>query len=704
MKRPTTKTSPSSTRGMKKTANGPAKSASSTTFSASVPTAPAKPSASITWKKKPECKADATLQEVLNRLESAKTRCVDVETSGLDFKRNHIVGYVVTFSPKPQDSYYVPFRHRDGGNVGERKGPQTATGWDGKLSPGEDLLIKKLDQDGTLLFGHNIAFDLRFMHKTGFTLKPRIEDTIINEPILDEYVGHYSLEACAARYKVQHKKSAEIVNYLRSKFPEIKSNDKGAMGHYWRLRGDDATAVDYARTDGTSTWQLRDKQMPLILAEQSWTNPITKIEDPPHSLQKVHDIESRLIPVLVRMMVTGVKVDEERMEAVIEHIDGELERLNNEFPSGFNTRSPNDVRAWMEKHNQTNWPYTKPSKRFPKGQPSFNSAWLETSEPGRKIIKVRKFSNIKNTFIFPLRDRHMFNGRVHTTFNQLRGDEFGTVTGRLSSSDPNMQQVPKHDEELGRLFRSIFVPDFGVWGDRDYSQIEPRLMAYYTRSKVFLDDYRNNPKADAHTAVAKAANKNWNSLDKAAQKHYRNNFGKRINQTVITGGGKGVLVDKYKVDPREVDRMLADYHRTLPELKPFQNRAAKKYRARGYMLSLLDRVARLDDPNRDYTALNRLLQVGNADILKVKMVEIDDYLESQKVGGKRPALDMLLNCHDALSFQFDESARKHYDHIKVVMEDFSSSDAVIKLDLPMTVDDGEGPNWSIATYGEEEHA
>ncbi len=631
------------------------------------------------------------MQEVINRLKSAKTVVYDSETSGLDWKRQHIVGHVVTFSPNPADSFYLPVRHGGGGNIGGHKGPQTATGWDGKLHPIEKDLIAALDRPGLLVVGHSLAFDLKFLHRVGFAMRPSFEDTIINEPMLDEFVGRYSLESCAHRHKVQHKKSAEIAAHLRSKFPEIKPDDKGAMGHYWRLAGDDPVGVDYARGDGTSTWQLRDKQMVMIRDQE---------------LTLAHSVESRLIPVLARMMIRGVKVDPARLDWMIGHINKTLKKLNAAFPKDFNPLSPKDVQAWLEQHGCTDWPYTAPSRTFPNGKPSFAKDWLEEQDAGKPIIRLRKLGNLLASFALPLQERHMFKGRVHTSFNQLRSDDFGTVTARLSSSDPNMQQVPKHDEELGRLFRSAFVPDYGLWGDVDYSQIEPRLMAYYTRAKVFLDDFRNNPKADSHTAVSKAAlatqGRDWDKLDKAEQKYHRNNFGKRINQTVITGGGRGVLISKYKVPGSEVDKMLADYHRTLPELKPFQKRAAARYRQRGYVLSLLGRRARLDDPDRDYTALNRLLQVGNADLIKLKMVEVDEYLEAERVGGKRPNVDMLLNCHDALSFQFDEAARPVYDRCRDIMQDFSSEAAVIKLDLPIVTDAGEGATWAIATYGEEE--
>lgn len=636
-------------------------------------------------------RADDALQTVLNRLRVHKDRCVDVETSGLDWRHNHIVGYVVTFSPKPQDSYYVPFRHLGNANVGGRDGPRTATGWDGKLAPGEAELIAALDQRGTTAFGHNMAFDLRFMSRTGFTLKPRIEDTMINEPLIDELVGRYSLESCCHRHKVQAKKSGEIYAYIAKMFPEVKP-DKNAMGHYWRLAGDDKVGVEYARGDGTSTWQLRDAQS-VVISDQG--------------LERVWDTESRLIPVLARMMIRGVRVDETRLDWLLDpKAKGspawQVIELLNDFPPEFNERSPTDVRAWMEKHGHTDWPMTMPSRTFPDGQPSFTEAWLEQSDAGKKVINLRKLSNLGNSFIKPLKERHLWNGRVHTTFNQLRSDEYGTVTGRLSSSEPNMQQVPKHNEDLGRLFRSAFVPDYGLWGERDYSQIEPRLLAYYTREPVLLNGYRTDPKMDAHMAVSKAINAAKiasGEMDEKALKKYRGDIGKRINQTLVTGGGKGVLVSKYKIPESEVTQHWNNYFNTMRTIRPFQRMAAARMRANGFVFSLLGRRGRLDQPDFDYRATNRLLQMGNADILKDKMVAIDDYLESESKGGKRPLVEMLLNCHDALSSQFDEGARAVYDRCKQIMEDFTSDAATIKLDLPIVVDQGEGGTWEEATWG-----
>jgi len=656
------------------------KSKSATDVPENKPTAQAKSSGSSTKKKGGDPASDR-LQEVLNRLKVSNNIAVDTEGSGLDWRRNHIVGYVLTFGPKPQDSYYVPFRHLGNANVGGHNGPTHAEGWDGKLAPGEKELVEAFDKQGATLTFHHANFDLKFLSRVGYRFRPRAEDTMINACLINEWQGRFSLEFCANVAGVQAKKSAEMVEYLCQKFPEAAAARKSAMGHYWRLPGDDPMAVDYAVGDGTTTWQLREWQMEQLRLQE---------------LERVWDVESRLINVLARMSVKGIKVDEGEFSRLRAYIKSEIERLLNSFPSDFNARSPDDVRHWMEKHGCTNWPMTPASKRFPQGQPSMQESWLETHDAGRAVVSLRKFMTLRDTFVQPLMTTHLWNGRVHTNFNQLRNDEFGTITGRLSSDSPNLQAVPKHNEEIGRLFRSIFVPDEGkIWASTDYSQMEPRLLAYYSRCKVLFNGYTSSPPIDAHTAVAVAANREWHNLNENEQKHYRNAYAKRINQTIITGGGKGVLVSKYKVDPAEVDRVWADYFRAMPEIKDIQKRMSKRMRQRGYLITLLGRRCRLLDPNKDYVALNRALQGGNADCMKLKLVEMSEYLDEAD-----SAVDMLNTVHDAVDFQFPEEDRPIYRRCIDIMQSFGPDD-VITLDIPIVVDEGEGPNWAIATYGPE---
>lgn len=617
------------------------------------------------------------LEIVMNRLDDPKSKQIvyDSETSGLDWRHNHVVGHVLTFGPRPTDSYYLPFRHLGGGNILPDV-PQEATGWDGVGDGIETQLLGKLDRPGRTVVGHNLAFDLKFLWRLKGTpgFKARFEDTQINAPLINEWQPKFSLEYCTIAADVQVKLAQPMYDHIAAQFPEAKG--KGAMGHYWRLAGDDKMAVEYAEGDGTSTWQLRDWQMERIRAEE---------------LDLVWDVESRLIPVLARMSCRGVRVDEDKLHELREQNDDTIARLKEEIGNpDFNTLQHEHIIKFLTDRGQTDWPFTK--HRNPR--PSFTEDWLQTHEPGRQIIAIRKLENLNNSFVVPLIERHLWNGRVHTDFNQLRGDEYGTVTGRLSSSGPNMQQVHKRNVELGRLFRQVFIPDEGmIWGSNDYKQCEPVLLAFYSRAKVLVNGFLANPPVDPHSAVTKATNPDWESLTDKEFKD-RREIGKRVSQTLITGGGVNVLEQKYKV--QNARQVLTDYFRAMPEVKNLQNHATKTMSERGYIVSLLGRRARLNDPDKAFHGMNRILQCGNADIIKLKMVEIDEYLES--VG--RPPVDILLNVHDALEDQFAEEAREYHEECLRIMQDFGPGQ-VIELDIPLKVDSGEGPNWAIATYGEE---
>lgn len=624
--------------------------------------------------KKP--KIDDTVVEVMNRLVSAPLIVYDAETTGLSWLHNAVVGHVLTFGPRPDDSYYLPVRHGGGGNVGGAPGLASPTAWDGSLHPLEPELMRLMNRRDLTIVGHNLAFDTRFVYRLGHELEGKYQDTMLNAPLLDEFSPKFSLEYLAEQAGVEAKKSAEIQAHICARFPDVPPGSKGAMGHFWRFAGDDPVAVAYAAGDGTSTWQLRAKQIRMIETQE---------------LQKVWGVENRLIPVLARMMVRGVRVDEERLHATIATVGERLDALLSGFPEGFGAWDKESIRKWMEVSGRMDWP-TTPKKK----EPSFTQAWLEQSEPGRKVVALRKLTHLRDTFLLPLRDRHLHHGRVYTTFNQLRGDEYGTVTGRLSSSDPNMQQIHKRDEEFGRIMRACFIPDDGMlWGSADWRQMEPVLLAYYSRCKVLLDGYRATPQVDAHTAVTRAITPGWEKLTSSQFKFARDR-GKRVNQTLITGGGKGVLHTKYGIPVDEVEVLWRDYFRAMPEIREIQKKAAHRMRTRGYVLSLLGRRARLRRHDLDYQALNRLLQCGNADAMKYKLVQIDDMLRDRG----RPGVHMLLNVHDAIEFQFDPAERAIYDEALRIMCDFSEGQ-LIALDVPLGVDANEGPDWSVATYGDE---
>ena len=600
-----------------------------------------------------------TLTEIFNRLKYASHVVYDVETSGLEWTRCAPVGHVLTFGPAPSDTFYVPVRHAAGGNIPGAAPLTDKYGWDGKPSRFEEALLVLMNRPGLTVTGHHLNFDLKFLWRLGVReFDARFEDTMVNAALIDELQPKFSLSYCAENAGVQGKKGDMIIAHIRQKFPEATSDE---MGHFWRLAGDDPAAVEYAEGDGATTWQLRTWQMRQIHAQE---------------LERVHDIESRLIPVLIRMSCEGIEIDEERLHELDVGVQAKLEAYKARFPDEFNVKSPLDVEKWCRDHGATDWPLTPK-----KGRPSFPEKWLVTHECGRQIVEVRKFQTLMSTFIAPMRDTHKVNGRVHADFHQLRNDEYGTVTGRLSCSGPNLQQVPKHNEELGRLFRAVFVPGEGmIWGSADYSQCEPRLLAIYSRCKVLLDDYRHNPKADSHTAVAEAS---------GLPRHNA----KQMNMSLINGAGINLMVNKFGLERSFAEQVWNKYFAACPEIGEFRKTASHIMRQNGYVNTLLGRRCRLKSPDKDYVAVNRILQGGNADIIKWKLVQLDTFLRSEG----RP-VHIMGNIHDSIDYRFTEEARPVYEQCLRWMEDFSFGP--FRLDVPMRVDAGEGPNWAIATYGE----
>tara|TARA_R110000851_G_scaffold235523_2_gene388070 strand:- start:1352 stop:3127 length:1776 start_codon:yes stop_codon:yes gene_type:complete len=589
---------------------------------------------------------------VLDKVRNTDVVVLDVETSGLDWKTNYIVGYVITTGPAPEDTYYIPVRHRTA-NLYDWEPPIEGVAGFLKKHPFEDHLEEALV--GKHVIGHNLAFDLKFMHRHDIDVSTcRFEDTMINAALINELRRSYSLENCCIDAGVQPKRGGPMYEYLAEKFGGPVASKQ--MGNLWKLDGDDKMGIEYAMGDGISTWQL-------------WADQQKDLDD--QNLRVVWDVECRCIMALFRMMVRGVKVDEDRLEEVTQIIQLKLEASMAELPEGINLRSGPQMKKLFDDAGITDYPTTE------KGNPSFAEHWLLTTELGRHVVASRKYGNLLNSFIAPMQT-HMFNGRVYTEFNQSRSDEYGTITGRLSSSRPNMQQVPKRNVELGKLFRAIFIPDEDmVWASVDYSQCEPRLLAHYSKCKVLVDGYLADPPVDAHSSVAKAAN-----IDRTS--------GKRVNQGLLTGMGKAALVMELGPDV-DGDKIYDDYFKAMPEIKTLQRQAATRMKQAGYVRSLLGRRARYDTrsgKDTSYKAVNRLLQCGNADIIKKAMVEIDELFMDN--GDK---VQMLLSVHDAIDFQFLEEDRWLFEKALDIMRN------TVTLLVPMEVDVGEGSNWSEASYG-----
>lgn len=582
----------------------------------------------------------------LPNLASCKTIVFDTETTGVDWRRDHAVGFALCWGPSPAEAGYYSIRH-DGGNYDE----ESVLRW----------LRNTLARPDLLVIGHNLKFDLHMVENDGIRVAGPVECTQVNEALIDENLHKYSLEDCAGRYEgVPAKKGTALYEYLAGKFGG-EATRAAQMGNLHRLSGDDPMGHEYALGDVISTWHLRAAQM-LELERQK--------------LVTVWGVEKRLTKILQRMEREGVRVHEERLQWLRFHL-GKVLQKNRGAIGDLNVRSAPQIMEFLLKkgHKKIDFPKTD------LGNPSFPETYLSKIEWGAKIVAVRKIETLFNSFINPLKESHLWHGRVHCNFNQLKQDDYGVVTGRLSCNGPNMQQIPKRDKDLAPLFRMLFLPDEGhAWGAKDYSQQEYRIFAEYTGSEKLLAGYSADPPVDIHQSVA-------NELGVE-----RDPTAKRMNFGLVNGMGYKKLAVSLEIPISQARKYWIDYDASFPEAKQFLKAAEFYAKQRGWVKTKLGRRRRFPRPEFAHKAGNNIIQGTAADITKSKMVEVAEYLESE-----RAATRLMLSVHDELDLSQapgEEAIAKRCDEIMV---SFGEQD-MIQLGVPMAVDAHEAGDWGRASF------
>jgi DNA polymerase I-like protein with 3'-5' exonuclease and polymerase domains len=609
----------------------------------------------------------------LRMVREAKEIAYDVEASGIDWKVNNPIGYVVTTDDA---NVYVPVRHAGGGNLLDGDCPPL-------LSPTDPIRIHAFERDlaaafderrrrGGLTIGHNILFDMHMSANAGIMIGRNVEDTSINAALLDEHAKSYSLENCAKREKVTAKLGQEMYDHLAKLFGV--PNVRDSMSEFWRTDGQDPVVQEYAMGDGATTLELRRAQRIWIDKE----DPDEGLPAHVRSMAYIAHVEHQLIWTVFRVERRGMKVDEKRIAAVEAEIATRLDAATKRLPHNFNTRSGPQVKNLMESAGHTDWPTTA------LGNPSFTEKWLKTIPLGRDVIDVRKLTNLGNTFIGPLKDRHIHKGRVHAQLNQMKGDEYGTISGRFSCSNPNMQQVPKRDKDLGRLFRSIFVPDAGMeFYEADYSQNEPRLFAHYSKEPALIEGYNSQPFRDVHQVVAEQF-----GVD-------RDVTAKRMNMGIFTGMQPKTFAIHMGWDLERATNEFNAWFRMFPAIDDFQKRAKNAYRDRGFIRTILGRQCRLEHARFAYQGTSRIIQGGAADMLKERMLCADQYLESEN----DKYAHILMTIHDSFPFQAVKGAKGEAAAKELIRIWEDVRGAPYNMRVPFVMDVGKGPDWGIATYG-----
>jgi DNA polymerase I-like protein with 3'-5' exonuclease and polymerase domains len=432
---------------------------------------------------------------------------------------------------------------------------------------------------------------------------------------------------------------------------------------------------EYAERDAEMTLELWQEMKKEIYAQD--------IED-------IFKLETELFPCLVDMRFLGVRVDVEAAS----QLKHKLLTEEKECLQKVKTETGVDTQIWAARSiaqvfQKLNLPFDRTEKT---NAPSFTKNFLQNhTHPLVKLIaRAREINKAHTTFIDTIL-KHEHKGRIHAEINQLRSDTGGTVTGRFSYSNPNLQQIPARNKELGPLIRSLFIPEQGCdWGVFDYSQQEPRLVVHYAALQNLygvgdvLDAYQDGD-VDFHQIVAEMA-------------EIPREQAKTINLGLFYGMGKNKLQAELGINKEKAEELFKQYHSRVPFVKQLMDNVMQRAQSRGRIRTLLGRLCRfhLWEPNQfgihkplphdaaleehgpgikrayTYKALNRLIQGSAADMTKKAMIELH-----------KEGITPHIQVHDELDVSVDNNA----DKIKQIMEE------AVDLEVPNKVDYESGPSW-----------
>jgi DNA polymerase I-like protein with 3'-5' exonuclease and polymerase domains len=593
---------------------------------------------------------------------------IDVETCDPELKQHgsgaHRGAFVcgIALATEAGFNMYYPIAHEAGGNL-----------------PAEPVLAwlrAELSRPGPKV-GANLLYDLGFLSAAGIDVAGPFWDIQNAEPLLNGHLFSFSLDSLAKSYLKQSKADTPMDAWLVEKFGK-----RNPRNHIWRAPP--ALVAPYAIGDVVMPIEIFKRQRPLLEAQGLWP---------------LFELESALIPMLVAMRRRGIRVDVGGAERLLLELTDRQHALEDKVwcdtgikPEVWKARN---VAAIFDKLGIA---YSRTEKA---GLPQINKAMLAAcAHPvARDILEIRRLDKLRGTFLQgSILDAH-HEGRVYTQFNQLRSDGGGTVSGRFSSSKPNLQFVTKHSDE-GRRIRGLFLADEGQrFYSMDYSQIEYRLIAHDAATLLLpgadrvVEAYRTAPDTDYHQAVA-----DMTGIPRARAK--------AINFGVAYGMGVAALCRQLGVDQEEGERLIHLYHSRAPFIRPLAQGLSRQAERSGEIRTLLNRRRRFPWTFRKdgkdvfvygnrppyarrafvHGALNARIQGSAADILKKAMVDIWNSGVCYVIGVPQ------LTVHDELcgSFPDTPAGREAVEHVRQLMEN------TVELAVPLKVETGIGASWGDA--------
>ena len=582
-----------------------------------------------------------------------ETKDPDLKTKGSSSTRG--VGDVVGIAIAVKDwAGYYPIAHEAGPNMNRKQ----VLNWFSDV----------LKTDSLKIF-HNAIYDVLWIYRLGLTVHGTVVDTMVIASLVDENRFRYDLNSVATDYVGIGKNE----NALQEAAKEWGVDPKSEM---YKLPA--MYVGEYAERDAEITLSL-------------WQEFKKEINS--QDLHAIVELEQQVFPCLLEMKLKGVRIDEDqlaRVESTLQkNYDKYMKRVKEDsglYPEIWAAASIEKV---CQVRNITDF------DRTPKtGKPSFTKNYLKNHKDPvlRAINSAREADKLKNTFLDSIKN-FVHNGRIHADIHQLKGDFGGTVTGRLSYSNPNLQQIPNYTD-IGMGVRSIFVPEKGHrWGCFDYSQQEPRLVVHFALSTpgvlgvASIAESYEKGEADFHEIVAKIA-----GIDRSEAK--------TINLGLFYGMGKAKLANSLGYNDEDAEKVLTQYHQRVPFVKQLIKQVMNRAQDSGKIRTLLGRRCRFnlwepsyfgvhkplkhEDAIKEhgpgirraftYKALNKLIQGSAADMTKKTMVDL-----------KSEGILPMIQLHDELDISVE--SKEHANKIKEIMEN------CVELKVPNKVDYEVGDNW-----------
>ncbi|WP_157149816.1 DNA polymerase I [Brachyspira pilosicoli] len=582
---------------------------------------------------------ETELQNLLNDINAKKLVCIDFETTGLDTLTDEIIG--ISFAIKSKEAFYLDLSGRT--NIDKEACKK--------------LVFDTLAKEDIKIIGHNLKYEYKMMRAIDKKMGNMYFDTMVAAYLINPSRGRYNMDDLALSY----------LSYNTIKYSDITDNAKKTL-----LDVELKDVVEYACEDADITFRFYEYFAPLLNTYN--------LED------LFFNVEMPLISVLADMEFDGVYISTEKMKSLSEEYASLLEKtkakIYEKAGEEFNLQSPKQLEYILFEKLKIN-----STKKTKTGAYSTDEEVLRELAQREKIaeymLTYRKYSKLKNTYldVFPTLV-HKKTNRIHASFNQTV-----TATGRLSSSEPNLQNIPARGDE-GKDIRNTFIAEKGnVLIAADYSQIELRLLAHFSNDPVLVEAFKNNDDIHRKTAMK------IYSVSKEHVTPSMRNTAKIINFSIIYGKTAFGLSKELNISRKEADDFIKSYFSTYSQVKPFCEKVIEDVKAKGYVRTMLGRIRDLSKTinssnavvrnEAERMALNTLIQGSAADMIKVAMIAIHKEFKNHFKTAK-----IVMQVHDELVVEVSE---KESDKAMTIMKEIMEHS--VKTNVPITVDIHKGLSW-----------